>query len=163
MGGLPGHPSFEPILANYYEEAVVYIECSRGHKSAVMLQSQKFEILLESAVNALLAGYTIEAASSLSSAYERFLEFSIKVFCKKHSISKDALEETFKQVSKQSERQIGGLGSTPFPRTVIKRLGMYRDCQALCTPFIGTSIATCGKYCAKYVRHKKGTIKDCFT
>lgn len=103
-----GHPSFEPIIADYYEGAVAHIECARGHKSALMLQSQKFEILLESAANALLEGYTIEAASSLSAAYERFFEFAIKVFCKKQSIEKGALDETFKQVAKQSERQIGG-------------------------------------------------------
>lgn len=88
--------------------AVANIECSRGHKSVLLLQSQKFEILLESAANALLEGYTIEAASSLSAAYERFFEYAIKVLCKKNSITKEALDKTFKQVSKQSERQIGG-------------------------------------------------------
>jgi len=103
-----GHPSFEPIIADYYEEALAYIECSKGHKSAILLQSQKFEVLLESAANALIEGYTLEAASSLSSAYERFFEFAINVFCKKSNTSKEALEETFKQVSKQSERQVGG-------------------------------------------------------
>lgn len=103
-----GHPSFEPIVADYYEEALAYIECSKGHKSAILLQSQKFEVLLESAANALIEGYTLEAASSLSSAYERFFEFAINVFCKKSNTSKEALEETFKQVSKQSERQVGG-------------------------------------------------------
>lgn len=103
-----GHPSFEPIIADYYEEALAFIECSRGHKSAILLQSQKFEVLLESAANALIEGYTLEAASSLSSAYERFFEFAINVFCKKSNISKEALAETYKQVSKQSERQIGG-------------------------------------------------------
>lgn len=102
-----GHPSFEPIIADYYEESLAFIECFRGHKSAILLQSQKFEILLESAANALIEGYTLEAASSLSSAYERFFEFAINVFCKKNSVSKEALEETYKQVSKQSERQIG--------------------------------------------------------
>lgn len=103
-----GHTSFEPIIADYYEEALALIECSRGHKSAILLQSQKFEVLLESAANALIEGYTLEAASSLSSAYERFFEFAINVFCKKSNIPKKALEETFKQVAKQSERQIGG-------------------------------------------------------
>lgn len=103
-----GHPSFEPIIADYYEEALAFIECTKGHKSAILLQSQKFEVLLESAANALIEGYTLEAASSLSSAYERFFEFAINVFCKKHDISKETLEETYKQVSKQSERQIGG-------------------------------------------------------
>ena len=103
-----GIPSFEPIFADYYEQAVVYIECSRGHKSAVLLQSQKFEILLESAANALIEGYTLEAASSLSAAYERFLEFAINVFCEKNSIFKENFKKTFNQVSHQSERQIGG-------------------------------------------------------
>lgn len=102
-----GHPSFEPIVTDYYEEALAFIECSRGHKSAVLLQSQKFEILLESAANALIEGYTLEAASSLSSAYERFFEFAINVFCRKSSVPKESIDKTFAQISKQSERQIG--------------------------------------------------------
>lgn len=102
-----GYPSFEPIITDYYEEALAFIKCSRGHKSAILLQSQKFEILLESAANALIEGYTLEAASSLSSAYERFFEFAINVFCKKSNVSKESIDEMFKQVSKQSERQIG--------------------------------------------------------
>lgn len=103
-----GHPSFEPIIANYYDEPIAYIECDRGHKSVFMLQSQKFEVLLESAANALLEGYTLEAASTLSSAYERFFEFSIKVLCSKQRVSEKELKKTFKDVSRQSERQLGG-------------------------------------------------------
>ena len=102
-----GHLSFEPIIADYYEGAVAQIKCARGHESALMLQSQKFEILLESAANALLEGYTLEASSSLSSALERFFKFSLKVLCKKEGIPQDQLEITFKQVSRQSERQFG--------------------------------------------------------
>ncbi|MCA0894907.1 hypothetical protein [Microbulbifer agarilyticus] len=102
-----GHPSFEPILADYYDEPVAHFECGRGHICALMLQSQKFEILLESAVNALLAGYTLEASSTFSSAYERFFEFVISVFCSKQKVDKDELAKTFKQVSRQSERQLG--------------------------------------------------------
>jgi len=102
-----GHPSFEPIIADYYNDAVEYIKCDRGHKSAFMLQSQKFEILLESAANALLEGYTLEAASTLSSAYERFFEFAINVLCSKQEVKEEELKETFKQVSHQSERQLG--------------------------------------------------------
>jgi hypothetical protein len=102
-----GIPSFEPIIADYYEGAIAYIECANGHKSALLLQSQKFEVLLESAANALLEGYTIEAASTFSAAYERFFEFAIKVFCESHKIEEAPFNNTFKQVSKQSERQIG--------------------------------------------------------
>lgn len=102
-----GHPSFEPIWADYYEEGTAYILCANGHKSAVLLQRQKFEVLLESAANALLDGYTIEAASTFYAAYERFLEFAINVYCEKHGINERSLKLTFKQVAKQSERQIG--------------------------------------------------------
>ncbi|MEW5056532.1 MAG: hypothetical protein AB1Y25_02820 [Cycloclasticus sp.] len=102
-----GHPSFVPIIADYYEGSIAYIECNRKHKSALMLQSQKFEILMESAANALLEGYTLEAVSSFSAAYERFFEFAILVLCKKRGVVKKELDLTFKQVSRQSERQIG--------------------------------------------------------
>ncbi len=102
-----GMPSFEPIVADYYEDSTAYIECSNGHKSYVLLQSQKFEILLESAANALLEGYTIEAASTFSAAYERFFEFTIKVFCENYEIKEKSLKSTFTKVAKQSERQIG--------------------------------------------------------
>ena len=102
-----GHPSFEPIIANYYDVAIATIECSRGHKLAFMLQSQKFEILLESAASALLEGYTIEAASSFSAALERFYEFCIRVFSRKDGLNEIEFNATFKQMAHQSERQLG--------------------------------------------------------
>ncbi|MBL4900691.1 MAG: hypothetical protein JKX76_13860 [Colwellia sp.] len=103
-----GHPSFDPIIANYYNDSIAFVECDRGHRSALILQSLKFEILLESAVNALIDGYTLEAASALSSAYERFFEFTIKVLCSKQGVNDQELKNTFKHVSRQSERQLGG-------------------------------------------------------
>jgi hypothetical protein len=72
-----------------------------------MLQSQKFEILLESGASALLEGYTIEAASSFSAALERFYEFCIRVFCMKDGLDEAEFHATFKQMAHQSERQIG--------------------------------------------------------
>lgn len=102
-----GHPSFEPIIADYFDQAISYITCGRGHRSAILIQSFKFEILLESAVEALIHGYTLEAASSLSAAYERTFEFAISVFAQKYSIEQQVFDLTFKQMLKQSERQIG--------------------------------------------------------
>lgn len=102
-----GHQSVELIVADYFETAVVNVECNRGHRSAHTLQSQKFEVLLESAANALLEGYTLESASSFSSAYERFLEFCLQVLCNKRGIAESEFEQTFNQVSRQSERQVG--------------------------------------------------------
>ncbi len=102
-----GQPSSEPIVMDYYDDGIAYAECTKGHKSAIILVRHKFDILLESAANALIDNYTIEAASSLSAAYERFFEYAINVFCKNKSINKKEFEETFKQVAKQSERQTG--------------------------------------------------------
>jgi hypothetical protein len=60
-----GHPTFEPFIVPYYDDRLGPAECSRGHKSVLLLQSQKFEVLLESGANALTAGFTFEAAGVL--------------------------------------------------------------------------------------------------
>ena len=65
-----GYPSFEPIIADYFDGATAIIECARGHKSAVILQGQKFEILFESGASALLEGYTIETANEIAELIE---------------------------------------------------------------------------------------------
>lgn len=51
-----GHPSFETFFLPYYEDRLTEVECSRHHKSVLLLQSQKFEVLLESGANALAGG-----------------------------------------------------------------------------------------------------------
>jgi hypothetical protein len=76
-----GHPSFEPFIADYFDEGVAHIECARGHKSAISVQSLKFEVLMESGANALLEGYTFEACAAFSAALERFYEFASQVMC----------------------------------------------------------------------------------
>ncbi len=102
-----GHPSFEPFFVPYYDDRVASIECSRGHQSRLLIQSQKFEVLLESGANALAAGFTLEAAASFSAALERFYEFCLKIFCLQQGISHDVYDKMFKQIAKQSERQFG--------------------------------------------------------
>jgi hypothetical protein len=124
-----GHPSFEPIITDYYDGAIAVVSCSRGHKSAFVLQGQKFEILFEFGASALLDGYTLEAASSFSAALERFYEFCIKVFCTKDSLDETEFNATFKQMMHQSERQLGAnhdvrrpegkIESTVFQETAI--------------------------------------------
>ena len=41
-----GHPSFEPIMVDYYDDGLALVECSAGHKTALLVQSPKFEMLL---------------------------------------------------------------------------------------------------------------------
>jgi hypothetical protein len=102
-----GHPSFETFFLPYYEDRLTEVECSRHHKSVLLLQSQKFEVLLESGANALAAGFTLEAAASFSSGLERFYEFCVKVITAHRDMSPVVYEQMFKEMANQSERQLG--------------------------------------------------------
>ena len=55
-------------MADYFDDGVATIECSAGHKTALILQSQKFEMLLDSGATALLEGFTLEACASFAAA-----------------------------------------------------------------------------------------------
>lgn len=48
-----------------------------GHVVAFTLDTLRFELLFESGIVALLAGFRREAVSSIAAALERFYEFSI--------------------------------------------------------------------------------------
>jgi hypothetical protein len=102
-----GHPSFEPFLPDYFDSGVAIIECSKGHKSAILDQSLKFEVLLESGANALLEGFTFEACAAFSAALERFYEFSLHVMFLAHGMSEELFKKVFTEMAKQSERQLG--------------------------------------------------------
>ena len=102
-----GHPSFETFFLPYYEDRMAEIECSRHHKSVLLLQSQKFEVLLESGANALAERFTLEAAASFSSGLERFYEFCVKVISAHRSMNPAIYEQMFKEMANQSERQLG--------------------------------------------------------
>lgn len=102
-----GHPSFEPIFAPYYEDRLAPIRCSRGHDSMLMLQSLKFEVLLESGAAALAAGFTLEAVASFSAALERFFEFCTRTMLIHQGLPASDIEAVFSEMSRQSERQLG--------------------------------------------------------
>lgn len=102
-----GHPSFEPFFVPYYEDRIAQLTCSLGHKSELILQSQKFEVLLESGANAFDAGFTLEACTSFSAALERMYEFAIRVLATHLGMSETLLENVFKGMARQSERQLG--------------------------------------------------------
>lgn len=102
-----GHPTNECTTLEFRDDGRYEVCCSRGHKSVVILQQQKFEILFDIGANAILDGYYREAVSSFTSSLERFYEFCIKVLCKKRCIKTDVLSSVWKQVSNQSERQLG--------------------------------------------------------
>lgn len=83
------------------------IMCPKGHSSITLLQQQKFEILFDIGAYAIVDGYYREAVSSFTSALERFYEFYIKVLCISRNIDWSNTQDAWKEVSNQSERQLG--------------------------------------------------------
>lgn len=102
-----GHPGFEIFNLPYFEDRIAIVECSHGHESALVLQSQKFEVLMESGASALLNGFTLEACATFYAALERTYEFAIRVFMRAKQVNDESFASMFKGMSRMSERQIG--------------------------------------------------------
>lgn len=96
--------------------------CPSGHTTATVLQQQKYEVLFEIGVNAILDGYYREAVSSFTSSLERFYEYAIRIFLEESSGSDELFQVTWKNVSNMSERQLGAfifLWATHFKESPI--------------------------------------------
>lgn len=102
-----GFPDIQIFNLPYYENRIAIMECSHGHKSALVLQSQKFEVLMESGANAFLNGFTLEACATFYAALERTYEFAIRVFMRANKINDESFAGMFKEMARMSERQIG--------------------------------------------------------
>ena len=100
-------PSFEITMVELRDDGRYEFTCSYGHTSTVLLQQQKFELLFDIGAYAILDGYYREAVSSFTSSLERFYEFVIKLSCAFYEMSDESYTECWKQVSNQSERQLG--------------------------------------------------------
>lgn len=83
------------------------ITCSYGHNTTTILELQKFEVLFDIGAHAILDGYYREAVSSFTSSIERFYEFAIRVMLESTGVSDELYIKTWKEVSNQSERQLG--------------------------------------------------------
>jgi len=89
------------------DSGVVYVECRWAHKSAVIFDARRYQMLLRSGAKALLAGFSSESIASLAAALERAYEFYIRVVCRHRSIPLQRIEDTWKEMKSQSERQLG--------------------------------------------------------
>lgn len=97
----------ERIKVEFRDDGCYRFECKNGHKTKVILQNQKFEILFNIGAHAILDGYYREAVSSFSSSLERFYEFALRTLLEKSSGSDKLFQEVWKKLSSQSERQLG--------------------------------------------------------
>jgi len=108
-------------LVELRDDGLYDLTCSSGHRTTVWLQNHKFELLFDSGGLALLDSHSGEAVSSIAAALERFMEFYVRIVTLKHLLGQEPLgeiikrfsqgqheplEETWKRVSKQSERQL---------------------------------------------------------
>ena len=81
--------------------------CKYKHINRIYLEDRPFEVLFEIAAHAILDGYYREAVASFTSSLERFYEFAIRCFVKRHGIEPDVFSKSWNTVVKQSERQLG--------------------------------------------------------
>jgi hypothetical protein len=75
------------------------------HSSILFLYNQKFDLLFESGLRAMRDKYYREAISSFATSLERFYEYCIKVLLFNNQDAE--IEKSWKQISQQSERQLG--------------------------------------------------------
>ncbi|MDV3434329.1 hypothetical protein R1H25_02560 [Stenotrophomonas sp. C2852] len=94
-------------MAEYNDSGVFHLACDQGHQSVTVLQQNRFELLFEIACNAINDGYYREAVSSFAASLERFYEYAIRVMLKDADTSPDVFSKSWKEVSNQSERQLG--------------------------------------------------------
>jgi hypothetical protein len=81
--------------------------CQNGHKSYVVLQNEKYEILYFSGIMAYLNGYYREAMTSLTAAQQRFHEFMLYAWLFKKNINQECFADTWNLVKNNRERQYG--------------------------------------------------------
>lgn len=90
-------------LAN---ESIYKVVCDIGHEQVVLLPLQKHEVLFEFGVYAIADGYYREAISTFAVALERYYEYFLRVIGVGRR-SDAAFDAAWKEVSSQSERQLG--------------------------------------------------------
>lgn len=97
-----------PMPVSRLEDSGVYdVTCPKGHKSTVYVVNQKFELLFETGLNALVDGYPREAVSSFTAALERFYEFFWRVAQSHLGVANEHVATAWKPVARLSERQLG--------------------------------------------------------
>ena len=83
------------------------VRCELGHEALVYVSNLKFEILFDMGVHALYDGYPREAVSCFATTLERFYEFYWRVAMAHLKVPIAEIDESWRNVAKQSERQLG--------------------------------------------------------
>lgn len=89
------------------DNSIIDLHCYNGHDSVTIIENLKFDLLFESGISAFKDGYKRESVTSVAASLERFYEFSIRIILENASIDDHVLANSWKNVSSQSERQLG--------------------------------------------------------
>jgi hypothetical protein len=100
-------PRMVMVAGELDDNGSVHVECDHAHKTIVIYDSRRYQVLVQSAARAFLDGYTNEVVAVMSSALERAYEFYIRVSCRAKGIAAEVIEDAWKVVAAQSERQYG--------------------------------------------------------
>ncbi|WP_198527820.1 hypothetical protein [Pseudoalteromonas undina] len=102
-----GSVSPYPTYIELRDDGRYEFTCANGHTTITVVQEQKFEVLYDLGAYAIVDGYYREAIASFTSSLERFYEFFIKACLFEDGIDKEVFDQAWKNVSRQSERQLG--------------------------------------------------------
>ena len=89
------------------DDGVLEATCNRGHRTFTIIQQQKFELLSDMAIRAIVDGYYRDAVASFAGALERLHEFFFWATCRKQGVDAPTFDNAWKEMSNQSERQLG--------------------------------------------------------
>ncbi|NOQ28334.1 MAG: hypothetical protein GQ564_23475 [Bacteroidales bacterium] len=88
-------------------DLVAVCTCFKGHKSVLGLLHDLFDVLYFSAVDSFIKGCFSESVMSFAASLERTYEMFIKVTLLKDELSFDIIDNFWKELKNQSERQYG--------------------------------------------------------
>lgn len=88
-------------------EGIYNVKCANGHLFNIDILSHHFQVLFENGIHALSDDYYIESFVSFATSYERFIEYFLNVVLKSNQVSAIEFDITWKELAKQSERQVG--------------------------------------------------------
>jgi len=101
-------PDIRMLLGWVSDSGLVSVKCPLGHESAVVYQTTKYMLLMQSSCLAYLDGHLRESVSGMAASLERCYEFFIQVALASRGVKPELVAQTWKVVSNQSERQFGG-------------------------------------------------------
>jgi len=101
-----GHGQFTAHVSPN-NEGIYQVNCPNRHYFSVDILSHHFQVLFENGIHALSDDYYIESFVSFVTSHERFMEYFLNVVLKSNEVSGLEFNNTWKELAKQTERQIG--------------------------------------------------------